>query len=213
MLLAVVDLQVAHHEIQLPDQCFDFFPGEIQVALNSRFDSILMTGIDNAFCKLSLAQGLASGERHATAACQIIRLILQDFMHHLIGSHLFPADCHCSGIADLCAPAALHAEIGIKHMDIVDTFVRLARAGIHAFIATDALCSIIMQIPFHTDSFGVMAPGTAHIASFQKNCRTDTRTVIQCKPLNLCDHAFHVSLLSSHTGFLLFLYQSVLSSV
>ena len=120
------------------------------------------------------------------------RLILQYLAHHVLDVYLSAAHLHRAGIAYIRTFAALDAQAGIEHVDIVYTLMRLAGAGIHALVAAYTLVGVVVQILSHVYGFGIMAPRTAHIAALEKNRRSYSGAVVEREALYVRYHAVHL---------------------
>ncbi len=82
------------------------------------------------------------------------------------------------------------------------THLGAARANGYAGPAADAQFWLVRQFRVWVDRFGIMTPGAAQRASFQKNGRADARPIIKREALDFenlasfglleCGHAFIV---------------------
>ena len=77
-------------------------------------------------------------------------------------------------------------------MHAVVHFVSVVRTGNDALAAGDAAFWKVAKLGFGVLAFGIVAPETAHRASFEEHSCADARSIVQGKALNVENHVSSV---------------------
>ncbi len=153
--------------------------------VHCRVQSVRLAGLQKGPQKLGLHQRFASGKRHTARGIFVEHPVLHHLAHHFVDRH-FPAHGLAgTGRAGLHASTAQIALLGSQGQGTVAGDGVCMRASLAALTADQATVLYENHFAFGRASFGIMTPGAAQRATFEKNRGADAGAILHRELLDI----------------------------